>query len=919
MALPDWKHIVRSHLAPLRLPPVREWEIAEELAQHLEAVYEAALLAGATESEAQAQALRMIGAGQLLECELSRAEQPVAVRSLRPSLEKIERRGGIRMETLLQDLRFGVRMLRARPGFTLIAVLTLALGIGANTALFSLLDKLLLQSLPVHDPDALVQFKAESVNPQLTFQEFAWADFLDYRARNAVFTDLTAFRPAKLNLGAGDQMERVRAELVAENYFALLGVQPVLGRTFTPEDNRAPGAHPLALLSYGLWQSRFGGATNVIGQTVPLNEQPYTIIGVMPARFRGVMIDAPTDIWVPAMMVAQVEQKKATNEWLTNHDWTMWQLLGRLKPDVAQGAAQQAMDTLARQVRDAWMPESDRHQPFSEKRIQLEDITEGISSLRGEQGMSLLFLFGIVGVILLIACANLAGLLMARAATRRKEIAVRLALGAGRFRLVRQLLTESLLLAGVGGLLGLFIAPWLLKLLMSFQPRAEVQLDLTLNTRVALYTFGLSLLTGVLFGLWPAWQASYPDLIPALKDEGSMRADGRNFVWSRRVLLVTQIALSVIVLISAGLFVRTLRGYLAIDPGFHVQNVLAADIALPEGKYDDARAKQFFQQLSERLRALPGVQRVAAANYTPLGGMVGLTAVVVEGQPADPNNMPMVDLNIVSAGYHELLGIQLEQGRSFTDTDRKGQPDIVTINAAFANKFFPNQNPIGRRISYGVGKPWLTIIGVTRDIKTMSLDGEARPQIESPIAQLEGAMTSQRVLLRTNADPAALLPQVRRAVHALDAGLALFKATTLEGDLRAQLSSQRMAATLTSVFGLVALLLTAIGLYGVVAYAVNQRTREIGIRMALGAQARDVLRLVLREGAWLIVTGLFIGLAAAYGVARLIEANLYGIRPYDPLTFIAIALLLTAVALVACWIPARRATTVDPLTALRHE
>jgi len=824
------------------------------------------------------------------------------------------------MQTLLQDLRYGVRMLLRKPGFTVVAVLTLALGTGANTAVFSLVDKLLVQGLPVREPATLVQVQAESLNPQLTFSEFGWADFLDYRARNQALADLTAFAQAPVNLGEGDALERVRAEVVADNYFTLLGVRPVVGRAFSPEENRAPGAAPVAVLSYRLWQSRFGGDRQAVGRTVTLNERPYTVVGVAPAGFKGVTLESPADIWVPAMMLTHVQQLKPGDEWLTSREAMVWKLLGRLKPGVSQAAAQSALDTLARQVRDTWMPEGDRQLPFNQKSIRLTPAGKGLSSLRGELGEPLEFLFGIVGVILLIACANVAGLLLVRAGARRKEIAVRLALGASRWRLVRQLLTESVLLATLGGVAGISLAPWLTELLLAYQPRAGdagVALAQVMDWRVAGFTLALSLVTGVCFGLLPALQASRPDLIPALKDEGALRADRRSFIFSRRALVVAQVALSVVVLIAAGLFVRSLGKLFAIDPGFNPDNVLVAELELPMGRYADPQVGPFFEQLRERLLALPGVRSVALAEYTPLGGTVGLTTVVIEGQPVRPDAMQIVDTNHVSAGYHELMGIPLRQGRSFSEQDRQGQPGVVVINEAFAQKFFPGENALGRRISFGTGKPWSQIIGITRNVKAFSLEGDDRPQLELPLAQ-EGTPHQLRVLVRAG-DAAAVLPLVRREVRALDAALAFFKTTTLEADLRAGVAVWRMAATLTSLFGLIALLLAAVGLHGILAYAVTQRTREIGIRMALGAQRGDVLRLILREGVALVAVGLALGLVASLAATSLIERFLYGVRATDPLTYALIALVLAAVALLACYLPARRATKVDPMVALRYE
>jgi predicted permease len=826
------------------------------------------------------------------------------------------------MKGLIQDLRYGARMLRKNPGFTVVAVLTLALGIGANTAIFGLVDKLLVQSLPVRKPESLVQVKMDSVNPPMTFDTFSWADYRDYRARNQVFTELTAFAQQAVNLGGGDQMERVRAELVAENYFAMFGVQPVVGRAFTPEENAAPDAHPLVVLSHGLWQSRFGGDPQVAGRTLVLNGATYTIVGVAPARFKGMRVESPTDVWVPAMMKTQLQQMPAGNDpWVSERQYAVFQLAGRLKPGVTKDAAQTAMDTLATQVRDSWMPESDRKLPFNERRIQLVFAGQGLSSLRNEMGKPLLMLFGVVGLILLIACANVANLLLARAAARRKEIAVRQALGAGRTRLVRQLLVESLLLASAGGAAGLLVAPWLTDLLLFYQAKtdtAAAALAHSVSWRVTVFTLLVSVATGLLFGLIPALQASRPDLLPALKDDGAHRADGPGFKLSRHTLIVAQIALSVVVLVCAGLFLRSLAKLFAVDPGFKPENVLVADLQLPMNQYDKDRAARFYRQAVERFSALPGVEAVTTAANTPLSGEFLMNTVVIEGQPVKPGDMQTVNANNVGAGYHEMLGIRMVQGRGFTEADREGAPGVAVVNEAFARRYFSDGNAYGKRISLGTGMPWLEIVGVTRDVKTLVMLDDESPQLDLPAAQYS-FHNSMRVLLRTRVDAVSLLPAVRREVRALDAGLAFFKTTTIAADLRAQLATWRMAASLLSLFGVVALALAAIGLYGIIAYAVAHRTREIGIRMALGAQARDVLRLVMREGLVLAGVGIVIGVATALAAMRLIEAYLYGVSPADPVTFIAIPLLLGGVALVACWLPARRAARVDPMVALRIE
>jgi predicted permease len=825
------------------------------------------------------------------------------------------------MNTVWQDLRYGARMLLKSPGFTLVAVFTLALGIGANTAIFGLMDKLMMRSLPVKDPGRLVFLQSESVNPRMTFTEFSWADYNDYRTQNRVFTDLTAFSQEPVNLGSGDQTERVRAEAVADNYFGMLGIQPLLGRAFLPDENNAPGANPVAVLSYGLWRSRFGGDPKVIGQTAMLNDTNYTIVGVAPANFNGMSVESPTDVWVPAMMIGQLTQKPADFKWVGERDTWLFDLAGRLKPDVTQESAQAVMDTLALQVRNSWMPESDRNLPFNVRKMQLVAGGNGLSRLRGKMSAQLEQIFAVVGLILLIACANVANLSLARAASRRKEIAVRLALGAGRARLARQLLTESLLLSLLGATVGALFAPWLTDLVLAYQKITETEMEVlghSMNWRVVAFTFLVSSLTGMLFGLVPALQASKPDLIPALKDEGSLRPDSAGFKASRRTLIVAQVALSVVVLVGAGLLLRTLGKLFAIAPGYNPDNVLVAQLELPMSKYDRGRSELFYQQLLERLRALPDAQRVALAQHTPLSGSIVLSTFIIEGQSVRPEEMTTTDTNTVSAGYHELMGIQLLQGRGFTEQDRNNSPHVAIVNEAFAQKYIPDGRPLGKRVRLEVDEPAVEIVGVTRNIKSFHLLSDDRPQIDLLAAQ-RGIGNRMRVLVRARADAASLAPAVRREVRGFDPGLAFFKTTTLNDDLRATISTQRMGAALTGLFGLLALALTAVGLYGVISYSVERRVREIGIRMALGAQSGDVLKMVMREGAALIAAGLIIGLAGAWAATRLIAGQLYKVSPTDPLTFIGIAVLLILVGVMACYIPARRAANVDPMVALRRE
>jgi putative ABC transport system permease protein len=831
------------------------------------------------------------------------------------------------LRELWQDSRYGVRMLLKQPGFTSIAVLTLALGIGANTAIYSLMDKLIVRSLPIKEPATLVllQGKALSDSQFETFflTEFSWADYLDYRAKNRVFTDLTAMSQSPVNLGSGDQMERVRAELVSDNYFETLGVRPSLGRDFLPDENKSPGAHPVAMISYSLWRSRFGGDPKVVGQTVQLNESSYTIIGVAPSSFKGLEVESPVDVWVPAMMRSQIAQMRPEDDdWVGNRGAAVFKLLGRLKPGSTKEGAQAAMDTLARQVRDSYLPKKDERQFFNLSQMMLVPAGKGISPLRDKISGTLELLFAVVGLILIIACANVANLLLARSASRRKEIAIRLALGAGRVRLVRQLLTESMILAAAGGAAGMLLAPWLSGLPLFYQAGPEAAgavLDHSINWRVAAFTLLVASLTGLLFGLLPALQASRPDLIPAIKEEGASQADRSSFNLSRRALIIAQVALSMVVLVSAGLFLRSLGRLLAIDPGFSPEKVLVAELELPMSKYNTERSQDFYRRLLERLKALPGVESVATANYTPLGGTVSLAKILVEGQAANAGELPTAFNYTVSAGYHELMGIRLLQGRGFTAEDRKGAPNVAIVNEALARRFFPGGNALGKKISLGVGEPWMEIVGVTRDVKSLGLILDRTDlQLDLPVEQHD-ISNPQRVLVRARHDAADLLASVRREVRAFDPGLSFFKTKTLKDDLLANISTQRMLAGLISLFGALALLLASIGLYGVIAYSVSHRTREIGIRMALGAQAGDVLKLVMREGLLLIAIGLSIGLASAWGATRLIKGYLYSVSASDPLTFIAIAVLLIIVTSLACWIPARRAAKVDPMIALRYE
>jgi macrolide transport system ATP-binding/permease protein len=916
--MPNWNHIVRKHLAALRLPPEREIEIVEEQALHLEAAYEDALADGLSKAEAEARALRSYD-WRLLECELSRAEQPGAKRALQPSLDLIGRKGGMRMESLLHDLRFGMRMLLKSPGFTAAAALSLALGIGANTAIFTLIYKVMIRKAPVEEPDRLVVVSVDSGRGLGTV--FTYPDFADYRAQNEVFEGLVCYAQRALTLNDGGQAERIQGTIISGNYFTALRVQPALGRGFLPEEDKTRGSHPVVVLSYGLWQRRFGADPGLVGKAVNLNGVNFTVVGVAPPEFTGTVPGIAPDVYVPVMMQGQVSPSWKFDPLFgprsRNLSWL--EVLGRLKPGVSREQAAAAMTALGSQIAKA-NPNPDGSPRFDPKFV-LEDGSRGHTYLLRDLRFPLQMLMATVGLILLIACANVANLLLARAAGRASEIAVRLAVGAGRARLIRQLLTESLLLSTLGGVGGLALAASISGLVISYTPPnnfSTLTLDNRLDLRALGFTLAISLVTGILFGLAPALSASRPDLVSAMKDESRLLGKRFSRLSLRSLLVVGQVALSVIVLVGAGLLIRSLQKLQAIDAGFDPAKVLvmSADVSL--SGYDKERGLRFFPELLERVKLLRGVEAASMAAQVPLGVAIS-SLLKAEGYTPKPGEDLSSDFNIVGPDYFRTMKIPLLHGREFGPSDTTTAPQVAIINETAASRFWPDQNPVGRRLSLGRApdEEVREIVGVVKDSKYRRLNDAARPAAYVPFAQDYRANMALHV--RTSGEPGAMLAAVRREVQALDASLPLYNVKTLEEQKSSSVYTSRMAATLLTVFGLLALGLAALGLYGVMAHAVNHRTRELGIRMALGAQTGDVLKLILTQGLTLALIGVGIGLLAAFALTHWIESLLFGVRPTDPLTFTAIAMGLTLVALVACYIPARRATKVDPLTALRHE
>ena len=816
------------------------------------------------------------------------------------------------MQTFWQDLRYGARMLLKNPVFAAISVVTLALGIGANTAIFSLLDALMLKPLPgVVAPEQLVWIGR--TYDGRGFDGSSYANYRDHRDQNTTLAGLAVESRQQFHLGTDKTAERVSGALVSGNYFDVLGVKAAAGRLLQPSESEVEGANPVAVISERLWRRLFGAEQSVIGQTISLNSHPYTIVGVV-AGFKGTSsLGEKTDVWIPVTMWRHGNPWMASigADWLNSRSSTFLDWFGRLKPGVTVAQAQADLSGIAQRLAETY-PETNGKTGVK--------VVAGIGLTPDDRGEVAVFTgiqMGVVALVLLIACANIAGLLLARTAGRQKEIGIRLALGAGRWRIVRQLLTESTMLSLVGGAMGAVIALWLNDWLHAVLPDQfngqNMEIEFALDARVLGFTLGLSLLTGILFGLAPALQVSKPDLIRVLKD--ARRSFGRgNRARLRNALVVGQIALSLVLLVSAGLCVRTLRNARAIDVGFKYENLLTAKVDLGRQGYSEEQGRTFYSQLLERAASLPGVESASLALTVPLkGGSYG-TSIALDNQK-DIN----IRYNIVTPSYPDTMGIPLLLGRGIAKRDIDHAPRVAVINETFASRAWPNENPVGQHFKWKDGKAEfpIEVIGVVRDTKAANLFQNTSYMAYLPLAQkYDGGMTLH---LRTSTKPEQLVAAVQREISALDKSLPIYSVKTLEQYLGAALFQQRIQATLISAFGLLALLLASIGLYGVLSYSVTQRTQEVGIRMALGAQRLDVLRLIIGQGLKLVALGLVLGLACSLAFTRVLRSLLYGVSATDPLTFAVTAVLLTVVALLACYLPARRATKMEPTVALRYE
>ncbi len=802
-----------------------------------------------------------------------------------------------------RDLRYALRMLAKNPGFTFVAVMALALGIGANSAIFSVIDVVLVRPLPYRDAAQLVTVWEEATKLGFPFNTPSPANFLDWREQNSVFSGMAATADKSFNLTGSGEPERLDGERVSANLFSLLGADPFLGRSFLPEED-APGKGDAVILSYGLWQRRFGAARDLIGKPIVLNGTSYRVIGVMPRDF---VLPGPKDqLWVPLAF----ESKEAASR--GNH---YLRVIARLKPGVTMQAAGSQMSTIAARLA----------QQYPQYNSQIGSVIRSMrEEVVGDVRPALLVLLGAVGCVLLIACANVANLLLARAAVRQKEIALRLALGAGRSRLVRQFLTESLLLGTLGGVFGLLLAGFGLEVLKRFIPNAISHPEaIGIDLRVLLFAILISVLTALAFGLVPAMQALRFDLNATLKEGGRDSSSGAGRQRLRSMLIVGEIAVSFVLLIGAGLLINSFLHLRNLDPGFRPENLLAMKVELPELKYSDQTQRStFYEELLRRVRELPGVKAAAVASNLPLTYDGDSIDISMEGQPdPPPNERPSVIIRVVSPGYFETMGIPLLRGHEFTAKDYEKTVPGVVISEKTARYFWPKEDALGKRLKPGSSTSpgrWRQVIGIVKDVRQNDFVADPGLQIYFTYRQVD-AFPPNALVLRTSVDPLSLGPAVRRVVQEVDKDQPVSDIRTMSEIVSAAVARQRFSMLLLGIFAAVALILAGIGIYGVMSYSVAQRTREIGIRMALGAQKSDVLKMTVGQGLQLVIVGVVIGLAAALVLTRVMSSLLFGVSATDPMTFVTISLILLGVALTASYVPALRSMKVDPVIALRYQ
>jgi predicted permease len=823
------------------------------------------------------------------------------------------------MANFLQDLRYGARLLLKSPGFTLVAALSLALGIGANTTIFTLINAVLLHPLPVEDPSQLVSVwtsdERNAGNGAFGFLQTSALNYRDYRDKNEVFSGLAAHQGIPLNIsgGTGDP-QQVFGEIVTGNFFDVLGAKPLIGRGFRLEEDRTPGAALVTVLGYGEWQKRFGGDPGLVGRTITLNGQAFTVIGIMPKEFKGTNAIGAPALWVPYMTYPQTTSG-FFRESIDSRRALVFNMTGRLKSGVTLKQAEAHLKTIGTQLAREY-PNDNQGRNVTLIPLAQATVNPGF---RNNIVMAGGLLMTIVGLVLLIACANVANLLLARASVRQKEIAVRLSLGASRSRLIMQLLTEGTLLALLGGAVGLLLAYWAQDLLWSFRPpflQADA-IDLHPDLRVLLFTIGISLVTGVIFGLAPAIQASRPDLVVELKERSGAPAGSNRIFSLRNCLVAAQVALSLIALIGAGLFLRSMQNAQRTNPGFDADHLASISFDLGAQGYTEERGRQFQRTVLERAASVPGVSGATLAGSVPLFNGGFARTVFLEGQDTtDRRSGKLVQIDVVGPKFLETFGIPLMRGRAFSESDQPNTPAVVIVNETMAKRFWPDQDAVGKRFKFFGQNYFSLVVGVAKDSKYNFIGEGPTPYIYQPLSQ---AYQPQVSLIVKAAQPSSVLGTVRAEVQQLNRNLPLTGIFTLPEIFDQALWAPKMGASLLAIFAALSLLLAVIGIYGVMAYSVSQRTRELGIRMALGASRRDVVRMVVWQGLRLTLMGVAIGLVASFFATRLITTMLFDVSATDAVTFIIVPLVLAAAALGASYLPALRATRIDPMVALRYE